>query len=152
MENRKLYQIRQNKDLTRKNTIKNFLMLRQLKYVPLCSFECCKRKRNIHSFNSILGSASLLCILGITWIFGFTYFANGSEWMAVLFAMLNSLQGVFILLFHVGLNDKAKQELLRHIKSTKSEVQVKLLFFYLLYLLIQCPEAILLPVKYEELG
>ena len=78
----------------------------------------------------ISGSASLLCILGITWIFGFTYFANGSEWMAVIFAVLNSLQGVFILLFHVGLNDKAKQELVRHLKSTKSEVQV----MYLLYL------------------
>merc|ERR1712029_592903 len=71
----------------------------------------------------IKGSASLLCILGITWILGFTYFANGSEWLAVIFALLNSLQGVFILLFHVVLNDKAKQELLRHLKSTKSEVK-----------------------------
>ena len=35
-----------------------------------------------------------------------------------------SIQGVFILLFHVVLNDKAKQELLRHLKSTKSEVKV----------------------------
>merc|ERR1711862_137384 len=71
----------------------------------------------------IKGSASLLCILGITWILGFTYFANGSEWLAVILALLNSLQGVFILLFHVVLNDKAKQELLRHLKSTKSEVK-----------------------------
>ena len=60
----------------------------------------------------------------MTWILGFTYFANGSEWMAILFTLLNSLQGVFILLFHVVLNDKAKQELLRHLKSTKSEVKV----------------------------
>ena len=65
-----------------------------------------------------------MCILGMTWILGFTYFANGSEWMAILFTLLNSLQGVFILLFHVVLNDKAKQELLRHLKSTKSEVKV----------------------------
>merc|ERR1719205_533734 len=43
--------------------------------------------------------------------------------MAILFTLLNSLQGVFILLFHVVLNDKAKQELLRHLKSTKSEVK-----------------------------
>lgn len=71
----------------------------------------------------IKGSASLMCILGMTWILGFTYFANGSEWMAILFTLLNSLQGVFILLFHVVLNDKAKQELLRHLKSTKSEVK-----------------------------
>ena len=73
-----------------------------------------------------------MCILGMTWILGFTYFANGSEWMAILFTLLNSLQGVFILLFHVVLNDKAKQELLRHLKSTKSEVKVNDTFEYLI--------------------
>lgn len=40
----------------------------------------------------IKGSMSLLCILGITWILGFTYFANGSQFLAVIFALLNSAQ------------------------------------------------------------
>ena len=53
----------------------------------------------------------------MTWVFGFTYFANGAEWVAVIFAILNSFQGFFILLFHVILNEKAKQEFTRHSKS-----------------------------------
>ena len=72
----------------------------------------------------LLGSFSLLCILGLTWIFGFTYFADGSEWLAVIFAILNSFQGVFILLFHVILNEKAKQEATRHTKSRYRLVKV----------------------------
>ncbi len=63
-------------------------------------------KKNINSkgnFNSkeretkniltlVKGSFSLLCILGLTWIFGFVYFFDGSEWLSVIFAILNSLQ------------------------------------------------------------
>ena len=41
-------------------------------------------------FNS--GSFSLLCILGITWIFGFMYWNDGMEAFAILFALLNSTQ------------------------------------------------------------
>ena len=38
------------------------------------------------------GSFSLLCILGITWIFGFMYWNDGMEAFAILFALLNSTQ------------------------------------------------------------
>ena len=101
---------------------------------------------NLMNFWSISGSFSLLCILGLTWIFGFTYFAEGSEWLAVLFALLNSFQvgnfnvrktlhithaffgfqGFFILLFHVILNEKAKHETTRQLRYQINYFRVSL--------------------------
>ncbi|XP_040580537.1 adhesion G protein-coupled receptor L3 isoform X2 [Lepeophtheirus salmonis] len=63
------------------------------------------------------GSTSLLCVLGITWIFGFAYFSEGFAWVAYIFVVLNSLQGVFILIFHVLLNEKARQDTRRFFKK-----------------------------------
>ena len=39
---------------------------------------------------------------------------QGSEWLAVLFTILNSSQGVWILVFHILLNKKAVKEVTLH--------------------------------------
>ncbi|XP_059081671.1 adhesion G protein-coupled receptor L2-like isoform X2 [Tigriopus californicus] len=79
-------------------------------------------KLNRKNLTLAKGSFSLLCILGLTWICGFFYFANGAEWLSVVFALLNSFQGVFILIFHVILNDKARKDVSSHYQSTFASV------------------------------
>ena len=69
------------------------------------------------------GSLSLLCILGITWIFGFFYIVKGTQWLSIIFTLFNSLQGFFIFLFHVFLNEKAKAEFARHIRSKSEDLK-----------------------------
>ncbi len=59
-----------------------------------------RRKETKNVLTLVKGSFSLLCILGITWIFGFTYFFDGSEWLSIIFTIMNSLQ--------VSLNNVAK--------------------------------------------
>ncbi|XP_037075403.1 adhesion G protein-coupled receptor L4-like [Pollicipes pollicipes] len=66
----------------------------------------------------IKGSASLVAILGTTWLFGFLYFSNGLLFFSVVFALLNSLQGFFIFLFHVVLNEKNRTEATRFMWKT----------------------------------
>ncbi|KJH46339.1 7 transmembrane receptor [Dictyocaulus viviparus] len=54
------------------------------------------------------GSATLLCLLGVTWIFGFLTAVNGPTGIifAWVFTILNCSQGVFILILHVVMNEK----------------------------------------------
>jgi len=69
------------------------------------------------------GSTSLISILGLSWIFGFLYSYQGSEWMAVIFTLINSLQGVSIFLMHVIFNlqvrKKAYEYLSRKIRNVE---------------------------------
>ena len=69
-----------------------------------------------------------MCILGLTWAFGFTYFASGSEGLAIVFTLLNSSQGVWILVFHVLLNKKAVKEVSLHTGylSIRAKVVIRL--------------------------
>ena len=71
-----------------------------------------------------LGSYSLMVILGLTWILGFIYFADGAEALAIIFTIANSFQGVAIFVFHVLLHEKAKQEVLRHLHHTIRNIKV----------------------------
>ena len=68
-----------------------------------------------------------MSILGLTWAFGFTYFANGSQWLAIVFTILNSCQGVWILVFHIILNNKAVKEVSVHTTYLANTVKVILL-------------------------
>ena len=52
------------------------------------------------------GSAILLSLLGLTWIFGLLVFNRDSIAFKYLFAICNSLQGAMIFVFHVLLNKK----------------------------------------------
>uniref|UniRef100_A0AC35G932 Uncharacterized protein n=1 Tax=Panagrolaimus sp. PS1159 TaxID=55785 RepID=A0AC35G932_9BILA len=64
------------------------------------------------------GSGTLLCLLGITWIFGFICAIPGTHIVfAYIFAILNTLQGVFIFILHVVLNDKVRAVLVRAMRQ-----------------------------------
>eukprot|EP00058_Branchiostoma_floridae_P021418 XP_002606908.1 hypothetical protein BRAFLDRAFT_91677 [Branchiostoma floridae] len=61
----------------------------------------------------IRGSLTLLCLLGVTWVFGVLYLDRGTIVFAYVFAITNSLQGLFIFIFHCLLNEKVQGELIR---------------------------------------
>lgn len=52
----------------------------------------------------------LVFLLGLTWSFGLLYLNAESVVMAYLFTFLNSLQGLFIFVFHCLRNEKVRQE------------------------------------------
>ncbi|XP_019631460.1 PREDICTED: adhesion G protein-coupled receptor L2-like isoform X3 [Branchiostoma belcheri] len=61
----------------------------------------------------IRGSLTLLCLLGVTWVFGVLYLDKGTVVFAYVFTVTNSLQGLFIFIFHCLLNEKVQGELIR---------------------------------------
>ncbi|TRY85190.1 hypothetical protein DNTS_030946, partial [Danionella cerebrum] len=64
---------------------------------------------NIKSW--VVGAVALLCLLGLTWAFGLMYVNESSLVMAYLFSIFNSLQGLFIFIFHCLLQKKVRKEL-----------------------------------------
>ena len=54
------------------------------------------------------GSAVLLPLLGLTWVFGLLVFNRETIVFKYLFAICNSLQGVMIFIFHVLINRKVR--------------------------------------------
>ncbi|KAK3090794.1 hypothetical protein FSP39_014692 [Pinctada imbricata] len=58
----------------------------------------------------IKGAAVLVVLLGLTWSFGFMYVSESSIVMAYVFTILNTLQGLFIFVFHCLMNEKVKKE------------------------------------------
>ena len=81
-------------------------------------FKC----RNNFNKSFFIGSYSLMVILGLTWILGFIYFADGAEALAILFTITNSLQGVAIFIFHVILHEKARFCLLENLRNMRRNV------------------------------
>uniref|UniRef100_I3MB60 Adhesion G protein-coupled receptor L3 n=1 Tax=Ictidomys tridecemlineatus TaxID=43179 RepID=I3MB60_ICTTR len=53
---------------------------------------------------------ALLCLLGLTWAFGLMYINESTVIMAYLFTIFNSLQGMFIFIFHCVLQKKVRKE------------------------------------------
>lgn len=54
----------------------------------------------------MIGAIALLCLLGLTWAFGLMYVNESTLVMAYLFTIFNSLQGMFIFIFHCVLQKK----------------------------------------------
>uniref|UniRef100_A0A671W061 Adhesion G protein-coupled receptor L3 n=1 Tax=Sparus aurata TaxID=8175 RepID=A0A671W061_SPAAU len=54
----------------------------------------------------VIGAIALLCLLGLTWAFGLMYVNESTVVMAYLFTIFNSLQGMFIFIFHCVLQKK----------------------------------------------
>jgi hypothetical protein len=52
------------------------------------------------------GSATLLPLLGLTWVFGLLVFNRDTTVFKYLFAIFNSLQGTVIFVFHVLMHEK----------------------------------------------
>ncbi|VDK42153.1 unnamed protein product [Anisakis simplex] len=68
---------------------------------------CWLRADNYFIVSSWLrGSIALVFLLGLTWTFGLLWIDERSTVMAYAFTILNSLQGLFIFLFHVVFNDR----------------------------------------------
>ncbi|XP_015809679.1 adhesion G protein-coupled receptor L3 isoform X1 [Nothobranchius furzeri] len=63
---------------------------------------------NIKSW--VIGAIALLCLLGLTWAFGLMYINESTVIMAYLFTVFNSLQGMFIFIFHCILQKKVRKE------------------------------------------
>ncbi|XP_071523911.1 latrophilin Cirl-like isoform X2 [Panulirus ornatus] len=61
----------------------------------------------------VRGAIVLMFLLGLTWTFGLLYLNQASVVMAYIFTVLNSLQGLFIFIFHCVQNDKVRKELRR---------------------------------------
>ncbi|XP_077981244.1 adhesion G protein-coupled receptor L3-like [Glandiceps talaboti] len=55
-------------------------------------------------------SCALLCLLGVTWVFGMMYVDSSTMVMAYIFTILNSLQGIFIFIFHCLMDEKIIKE------------------------------------------
>ena len=80
-------------------------------------------KDDIEHYYIAIGSYSLMVILGLTWILGFFYFADGAEALAILFTITNSLQGVAIFVFHVLLHDKARFCLIENMRNIRRSLR-----------------------------
>jgi hypothetical protein len=52
------------------------------------------------------GSFALIFLLGLTWTLGFFWIDQKTVWVAYVFTVFNTLQGVCIFIFHIWLNDK----------------------------------------------
>ncbi|XP_062336519.1 adhesion G protein-coupled receptor L2-like isoform X4 [Osmerus eperlanus] len=58
----------------------------------------------------VMGAFALLCLLGLTWSFGLFFLNDSSVVMAYLFTIFNTLQGMFIFIFHCLLQKKVRKE------------------------------------------
>ncbi|RVE61761.1 hypothetical protein OJAV_G00175760 [Oryzias javanicus] len=58
----------------------------------------------------VLGAFALLCLLGLTWSFCLFFLNDSSIVMAYLFTIFNTLQGMFIFIFHCLLQKKVRKE------------------------------------------
>uniref|UniRef100_A0AAQ4PRT8 Uncharacterized protein n=1 Tax=Gasterosteus aculeatus aculeatus TaxID=481459 RepID=A0AAQ4PRT8_GASAC len=58
----------------------------------------------------VSGAFALLCLLGLTWTFGLFFLNESSVVMAYLFSIFNTLQGMFIFIFHCLLQKKVRKE------------------------------------------
>uniref|UniRef100_A0A1I7VX05 G_PROTEIN_RECEP_F2_4 domain-containing protein n=1 Tax=Loa loa TaxID=7209 RepID=A0A1I7VX05_LOALO len=77
----------------------------------------CHRSHVEQMLGWLKGSASLLCLLGTTWIFGYLMVIQGAQTIfAYIFTVLNCFQGVFIFVIHVVLNEKVRLTLLRFLR------------------------------------
>ncbi|XP_056277407.1 adhesion G protein-coupled receptor L2-like isoform X4 [Pseudoliparis swirei] len=58
----------------------------------------------------VSGAFVLLCLLALTWTFGLFFLNESSVVMAYLFTVFNTLQGMFIFIFHCLLQKKVRKE------------------------------------------
>ncbi|KAK3577487.1 hypothetical protein CHS0354_026437 [Potamilus streckersoni] len=72
---------------------------------------CLKDKSKFEKIGTwVRGAAVLVVLLGLTWVFGVMFLSEDSVAMAYIFTILNSLQGLFIFIFHCLLDTKVKKE------------------------------------------
>ncbi|XP_054721377.1 adhesion G protein-coupled receptor L2-like [Uloborus diversus] len=66
-----------------------------------------REKTGVENVKSwVKGSLSIMCLLGLTWCLGLFYIDQKLGFFSYIFTVFNGLQGVFIFLFHILLNEK----------------------------------------------
>ncbi|VDK88116.1 unnamed protein product, partial [Onchocerca ochengi] len=80
----------------------------------------CKQDRDAlkNVRNWLKGSIALVTLLGLTWTFGLLWIDEQSIIMAYAFTVMNSLQGLFIFLFHVVFNDRLHKDYRKWVKHS----------------------------------
>lgn len=66
----------------------------------------------------VRGALVLLCLLGVTWAFGLLHVSESSIVFAYIFTITNSVQGLFIFIFHCCMNDKVCKEYRRYVRNS----------------------------------
>jgi Na+/melibiose symporter-like transporter len=67
------------------------------------------KSREVKVRMGVKATAILLPLLGITWVFGLLAFNSATLAFKYIFAILNSLQGLMIFIFHCLLNKQVKE-------------------------------------------
>lgn len=75
-------------------------------FLNIFPFRACNSAVCLTSRSWVIGAIALLCLLGLTWAFGLMYVNESTVVMAYLFTIFNSLQGMFIFIFHCVLQKK----------------------------------------------
>ncbi|XP_071516804.1 latrophilin-like protein LAT-2 [Panulirus ornatus] len=92
------------------------MVLRVLRQTPgRCESEKEKKSRRL-----LRHSVTLVTILGLTWLTGFLFFSEGTLALAVIFTVLNSLQGAMLFLVLVVMQDNRRTEFLRIVRFSNS--------------------------------
>ncbi|XP_056121883.1 adhesion G protein-coupled receptor L2-like isoform X4 [Rhinichthys klamathensis goyatoka] len=67
----------------------------------------------------VFGAFALLCLLCLTWSFGLLFLNDSSVIMAYLFTIFNTLQGMFIFIFHCLLQKKVRKEYSKCVRQSQ---------------------------------
>ncbi|XP_060590681.1 adhesion G protein-coupled receptor L3-like isoform X2 [Ruditapes philippinarum] len=101
-----------------------FILLVNLVVLVYAMFAVCKHSEYVFtkdkstSYNIkswIQGALAMEVLLGLTWVFGYFYISEEAIPIAYLFTIFNSLQGLFIFVFHCLLNKKVRKAYSRFI-------------------------------------
>ncbi|XP_062599418.1 adhesion G-protein coupled receptor D1-like [Saccostrea cucullata] len=79
-----------------------------------------KKSLKEKTISGVRGMSALLPVLGLTWVFGILSIDSSTIVFKYLFAIFNSLQGLFIFLFHVLMNNQVRQAMSRKIRKYES--------------------------------
>ncbi|XP_061176024.1 uncharacterized protein LOC133184975 [Saccostrea echinata] len=98
----------------------NFVIVALVMKTMFSSSFMVKKSLKEKTISGVRGMSALLPILGLTWIFGILSIDSSTVVFEYLFAIFNSLQGLFIFLFHVLLNNQVRQAMSRKIRKYES--------------------------------
>ncbi|XP_046707213.1 adhesion G protein-coupled receptor L2-like isoform X2 [Silurus meridionalis] len=95
-----------------------FIIMLNLAFLVMTMYKMVKHSTSVKPDSSrlesirswVLGAFALLCLLGLTWSFGLFFLNDSSIVMAYLFTVFNTLQGMFIFIFHCLLQKKVRKE------------------------------------------
>ncbi|XP_076828154.1 adhesion G protein-coupled receptor L2b.1 isoform X2 [Brachyhypopomus gauderio] len=104
-----------------------FIIMLNLVFLVVTMYKMLKHSTSVKPDSSrlesirswVLGAFSLLCLLGLTWSFGLFFLNDSSIVMAYLFTIFNTLQGMFIFIFHCLLQKKVRKEYIKCFRQSQ---------------------------------